>query len=298
VTPPGNDHGRKVERLFSRITRWYDVLNHLLSFGIDIYWRYRLVRLIPGGEEPRVLDLAAGTMDVAREIHRRRPNARVVAADFCLPMLKRGAGKLHRLAPIHPVCADGLALPFRDESFDAVSIAFGIRNIIPRTTALEEIHRVLRPGGRLCVLEFGSAKKRILRGAYNLYLKIILPTIGRLVSSDKEAYSYLAETVMDFPDEEEFGKELVDSGFERFYYLPLTAGIVYIHVGRKRGEQGLSPEGQEEEQSRQEKRQADDPQSGRSQLRECPEKGGHAFGPEKVRDSLQDQGQAECHEKE
>ena len=229
----GEDHGRKVERLFSRITRWYDFLNHLLSFGVDIYWRYRLVRLIKGKESLQVLDLAAGTLDVAREIHRQHPQALVTAADFCLPMLKRGTRKLRPMTPVHPVCADGLSLPFRDESFDAVTIAFGIRNILPRSSAMAEILRVLSPGGTLCILEFGSAKKRILKGVYNLYLKVILPVVGRLVSNDKNAYRYLAESILAFPDEEALGQELLGSGFERVAYLPLTAGIVYLHVAQK-----------------------------------------------------------------
>jgi demethylmenaquinone methyltransferase / 2-methoxy-6-polyprenyl-1,4-benzoquinol methylase len=233
VTRSANEHGRHVERLFARIAQWYDFLNHLLSFGIDIYWRYRLVRLVRGGEDLLVLDLAAGTMDVSREIHRRRPGALVVAADFCLPMLERGRRKLRPLTPVHPVCADGLSLPFQDGTFDVVTIAFGIRNITPRERAFEEIRRVLCPGGRLCVLEFGSAKKRILKGFYNVYLKVILPAIGRLVSSDKSAYSYLAESILHFPDEVELGAEMVRSGFARAYYLPLTAGVVYLHVGQK-----------------------------------------------------------------
>jgi demethylmenaquinone methyltransferase / 2-methoxy-6-polyprenyl-1,4-benzoquinol methylase len=249
MTLSGECHGRKVERLFSRIARWYDVLNHLLSFGIDIYWRYRLVRLVRGNEELLVLDLAAGTMDVSREFNCQRPQDRVVAADFCRPMLDRGRKKLHPLSPVHPVCADGLALPFRDETFDAVTIAFGIRNIIPRPSAMEEILRVLRPGGRLCILEFGSARKPILKGFYNLYLKGILPIIGWLVSRDRSAYRYLAETIISFPNEEELGKELVKSGFERVYYLPLTAGIVYLHVAQKGCCGSLDPDDKDQEKS-------------------------------------------------
>jgi demethylmenaquinone methyltransferase / 2-methoxy-6-polyprenyl-1,4-benzoquinol methylase len=242
------DHGRKVERLFSRIALWYDFLNHFLSLGVDIYWRRRLVRLVRGEGRLVVLDLAAGTMDVSRELHRIHPEARIVAADFCLPMLRRGKRKISPMEPVHAVCADGLRLPFPDQTFDAVTIAFGIRNIRPRSGAFEEIRRVLKPGGRLCILEFGTAGRPVLKGFYNVYLRVVLPLVGRLVSRDKDAYRYLAETIAAFPGEEALGNELVAAGFEQVYYLPLTAGIVFIHVGLKGA--GATPLSQTAEEDR------------------------------------------------
>ena len=231
------DHGREVAGMFGRIASWYDFLNHFLSLGLDILWRRRLVDQVGLARErvSRVLDLAAGTLDVSLEVARRYPLCRVAAADFCLPMLTRGAAKLARrgVATVAAVQADGLALPFAGESFDAATIAFGIRNILPRSAALAELHRVIKPGGRLCILEFGSGRQRIWGGVYNFYLATVLPGIGRLVSKDVRAYQYLTDTILEFPDAEALAGELRAAGFARTYYRPLASGIVYVHVGQK-----------------------------------------------------------------
>lgn len=235
------EHGRKVAGMFGRIAGWYDFLNHVLSFGADYYWRYRLVRAALGGGAAQVADVAAGTLDVSVEILRQNPGARVLALDFSLPMLARGkARKLEgrRARAVLPVCADGRLLPLPDACVDAATIAFGIRNIRPREQALAEFLRILRPGGRLCVLEFGSGRRRILKGLYNFYLDRVLPLAGRLVSGDPGAYRYLAETIREFPDEGSFAAELRACGFEDVYHLPLFQGIVYIHVARKAGGEG------------------------------------------------------------
>ena len=235
------EHGRKVAGMFGRIARWYDFLNHFLSFGQDIYWRKRLATLVLAEKPKRVLDLAAGTLDVTVELLRRDPGIDVVAADFALPMIARGkARKLGkgRAARTLPVCADGRALPLGDESVDAASIAFGIRNIRPRSEAYAELKRVLTPGGRLCILEFGSGKKPILKGLYNFYLNSLLPLLGRLVSGDSDAYRYLADTIREFPPERDLARELLDAGFTRVYFLPLMFGIVYLHVADKLGDAG------------------------------------------------------------
>lgn len=230
---PGGEHGRKVEGLFGRIARWYDFLNHFLSLGQDVYWRYRLARLVPD-RCAAVLDLAAGTLDVTREMRRQHPGAAIIAADFCLPMLKRGKQKIEKGEErIGLVCANGLALPLGPESVDCVTIAFGIRNIVPRDRAYVEILRVLKPGGRLLILEFGSGQQRIWKGIYNFYLCFLLPLIGRLFSKDREAYQYLAETIVSFPGPEALALELHDSGFGRVFHLPLSSGIVNLHVAEK-----------------------------------------------------------------
>ncbi len=231
----GDPHGSRVSAMFGRIAGWYDFLNHFLSFGQDIYWRHRMVRHVRIGSTGRVLDLAAGTLDVSLEIHRRHPTASVVAMDFALPMLQKGRGKVDpvRMKKIQPVCADGKRLPLPGECVDTVTIAFGIRNILPRQEAYAELLRVLTPGGRLCILEFGSGKGRIWRGAYNFYLNQLLPWLGRLISRDPGAYGYLARTIREFPAAEDLGRELLAAGFSRVAYYPLCSGIVYVHLAEK-----------------------------------------------------------------
>ena len=162
-------HDQAVSGMFGRIAGWYDLCNRVLSLGIDRYWRRVLADNVRLGPTGRVLDLAAGTLDVSLAIRRRYPDARIPALDFCLPMLQRGARKLHGwdAAAILPVAADAKKLPLPDASVDCVTIAFGIRNITPRDEAFREMLRVLTPGGRACILEFGSGKERIWGGLYN-----------------------------------------------------------------------------------------------------------------------------------
>lgn len=230
------EHGRRVASMFGRIAGWYDFLNHALSLGQDIYWRYRLVRTLRLPEAGLVLDLAAGTMDVSLEILRQYPGARVLAMDFTEPMLRRGQRKAKSSArgrSAQPVLADGRCLPLPASSLDAATIAFGIRNIVPRSEAFTEIHQALKPGGRLCVLEFGSGKSRVWKGLYNLYLDMILPAVGRMISGDRNAYAYLAETIRGFPPAKELAAEMRAAGFAEVYWQPLLSGIVVLHVARK-----------------------------------------------------------------
>ena len=228
-------HARSVSGMFGRIADWYDLLNRVLSGGLDMYWRHRLVRHVTPGPTGRVLDLAAGTLDVSLEIMRQHPGVRVPALDFCRPMLQRGRGKLfgETARAIWPVTADGRRLPLADASVDCVTIAFGIRNIVPRAEAFAEILRVLVPGGRLCVLEFGTGKTPVWRGLYNFYLNRLLPLVGKAVSGDAGAYRYLADTIMAFPTADELAGEMTAAGFGRVFHLPLTSGIVRLHVAEK-----------------------------------------------------------------
>jgi demethylmenaquinone methyltransferase/2-methoxy-6-polyprenyl-1,4-benzoquinol methylase len=232
-----DEHAREVSGMFGRIARWYDFLNHLLSGGMDYYWRQQLVRQIIPGPTGRVLDLAAGTMDVSLEILRQHPGVTVPALDYCLPMLSTGKSKLTkgRNGFIMPVQADGRSLPLPDESVDCATIAFGIRNIVPRSDALRELHRVLVPGGRLCILEFGTGKTPVWKGFYNFYLNRLLPVVGKVFSGDAGAYKYLADTIMAFPTADELVQEMMDAGFHRAFYKPMTSGIVYLHVAEKKG---------------------------------------------------------------
>ncbi|MBU4192034.1 MAG: ubiquinone/menaquinone biosynthesis methyltransferase, partial [Proteobacteria bacterium] len=233
-----DEHGRRVADMFGRIAGWYDFLNHALSAGQDIYWRHRLVRAARPAPGEMVLDLAAGTMDVSVGLARQYPECRVAALDFALPMLTQGKGRKLKDGlekRIFPVQADGRALPLPDASMGAATIAFGIRNILPRQDAYREFYRVLKPGARLCILEFGTGSRRVWKGLYNFYLNTLLPFIGDRVSGDPGAYRYLAESIKTFPDERALARELMDAGFDRVYHVPMMSGIVYLHVAEKPG---------------------------------------------------------------
>lgn len=221
--------------MFGRIAGWYDFLNHFLSLGQDIYWRHRLVRMLRPGPTGRVLDLAAGTLDVSLEIKRQFPKSKVLSLDFTEAMLQKGQTKLKTDSgrDIQPVLADGRTLPLPTACVDNVTIAFGIRNIRPRMDAYREMYRVLVPGGRMCILEFGSGQNKIWKGLYNVYLDKILPSLGKIFSGDKDAYTYLAETIDGFPVASELVSEITEAGFERVFYVPLLSGIVNIHVAEK-----------------------------------------------------------------
>lgn len=246
-------HGRQVAAMFGRIARWYDFLNHSLSLGMDIYWRWRLARaarpLTRGRGGPAgsgmVLDLAAGTMDVSLALLKQYPDIKVVAVDFSLPMLVQGKGKLGGIEDrVFPVQGDGRSLPLPDASVDAATIAFGIRNIRPRPQAHAEVLRVLRPGGRFCILEFGTGRRKVWGGLYNFYLDKVLPGLGQLISGDRAAYRYLADTIRDFPDERALSRELLDAGYARVFHVAMLSGIVYLHVAEKAGPEG--PGGREQ----------------------------------------------------
>ncbi|WP_320007547.1 ubiquinone/menaquinone biosynthesis methyltransferase [Maridesulfovibrio sp.] len=233
------EHGKKVRDMFGRIAGWYDFLNHFLSAGQDIYWRYRLVKLVRPGKNGRVLDLAAGTLDVSVELLRQYPNVKILAMDFTHQMLACGKKKklegkhLERGESIAPVQADGRIIPLPDSCLDGATISFGIRNILPREDCYKEILRTLKPGARFCILEFGSGSKKIWKGVYNFYLNRVLPLLGKVVSGDSGAYTYLADTIRAFPDERALAEELRGAGFGRVMFVPLLSGIVYIHVAEK-----------------------------------------------------------------
>jgi len=244
--------GRRIERMFSGIVPWYDALNRLLSLRRDVWWRRALVRglrLPPGF---RVLDLAAGTLDVSLELTRTHSGGCVLAADFSLPMLKQGRVKLAREREgrrIFPVAADAYHLPFGPESFDALTIAFGVRNLSDRAAGLREMRRVLKTGGTLAVLEFVPPESGLRLRFYHLYLHRLLPRVGNLFSRHAFAYSYLAQSIANFPSVPEFCGEMAAAGFREVTALPLTGGIAYVFAGRKSGaapqagEKGLSGRG-------------------------------------------------------
>ncbi len=220
--------------MFIRITKWYDFLNHLLSFGADIYWRQQLIRAIRQSqpEDMRLLDLAAGTLDVCKEMQKKFPRSSILALDVAFPMIYKGLDKISHSSFLG-LCADAKKIPVRDESIDCTTIAFGIRNITPRHEAYKEILRVLVPGGCLYVLEFGSGKEKRWGGVYNFYLTNVLPQVGRLISGDPQAYAYLSDSINSFPKADELQSEILLSGFHRVTFKSLSSGIAYLHMATK-----------------------------------------------------------------
>ena len=236
VLPPAEEKAAHVRRMFSSIAPRYDLLNHLLSLNIDTVWRRRAVDVLrweraPGG---LFLDNCAGTLDLACELARRPGFAgRVVGSDFTLAMLQGGAHKISAL-PVEPICADALALPYADASFDGATVGFGVRNLADLSAGLIEMARVLKRGARLVILEFTTPSWQPFRGMYFLYFRRILPAVGSLVSKHDSAYSYLPESVLRFPEPPELARMMTEAGFDGVGYRRLTGGIAALHWGDRR----------------------------------------------------------------
>lgn len=224
-----------VRSMFARIAGRYDVANHLLSGGIDFWWRQRLVRAVHDARPRVVLDLATGSGDVAFAISDGLPRTvRITGMDFCQPMLDEAVKKRSastRWADIEFRQGDGMALPLEDAQFDAVTISFGLRNMADRHKSLTEMRRVLRPGGRLFVLEF-SQPFAWFRPVYYAYLKFVLPVIASFVTGDRSAYEYLCGSIEKFPGRDALSAEIMRAGFKRVRATPLTFGIVALHEAR------------------------------------------------------------------
>lgn len=221
--------------MFARIATRYDLGNRVLSLGVDRFWRRQLVRAVHAGNPRDVLDVATGSGDVAFALaDQLGPNARITGMDFCPPMLDAAEDKKHaageRYAKVTFQPGDGLALPAADESFDAVTISFGLRNMADRHRSLTEMWRVLRPGGRVFVLEF-SQPQRWFRPLYLFYLRHVLPTLAGWLTGDRQAYVYLNETIEAFPGRAALAAELRAAGFRDVAARGLTFGIVALHSG-------------------------------------------------------------------
>jgi demethylmenaquinone methyltransferase/2-methoxy-6-polyprenyl-1,4-benzoquinol methylase len=240
TTPPGVSGEKQaadwVQSTFAEIAPRYDLLNHLLSFNIDRGWRKVLLRRLEDKlqqPEAKILDLCCGTGDVLLDLQ-SAANARIFGADFCHPMLIAAQGKArgrHFTAPL--VEADALQLPLADASLDAISIAFGFRNLTNYRGGLQELARVLKPGGVLAILEFSHPPGFFMRTAYGFYSRFILPAIGSLVSGSREAYAYLPESIRKFPRAEELKAMISAAGFSQSSYELLTGGVAALHIGRK-----------------------------------------------------------------
>ncbi|HEY7530043.1 MAG TPA: ubiquinone/menaquinone biosynthesis methyltransferase [Gemmatimonadota bacterium] len=239
---PLRKEGASIRRMFGAIAPRYDLLNRVLSGGLDVRWRRAAVRALLGGAAPagpaggRVLDLCAGTLDLACALSdSRRFDGRCVALDFALPMLRRGRRKLggRRARQIALVCGDAMDLPLRDGSVGAVMVAFGVRNLENLDRGLAEAFRVLAPGGRLLVLEFSQPANRLLRGACGLYERRVLPAVGGAVSGHPEAYSYLPSSIAAWADPASLAHRFRGAGFEHVRTRALSGGIVALHEARR-----------------------------------------------------------------
>ena len=227
--------GRQVQQMFSAIAGRYDLLNHLLSGGADFWWWWRMARASGAGPGKRYLDVAAGTGDSSLALARR--GAEVVSTDFTHAMLRLGPAKFRRKGMAERIWAstgaDAQRLPFRDDSFDGLTICYGIRNVEDRSRAYSEFLRVLRPGGRLTILEFSTPVLPGLKAFYDWYSLRVLPRIGGWISGDASAYTYLPESIRTFPDQRHLAAELEGAGFREVQWTNLTGGIVALHLGVK-----------------------------------------------------------------
>jgi len=231
---PEHEKRQRVAGVFDSVADRYDLMNDLMSAGLHRLWKQFTIeqsRVNPGR---RVLDLAGGTGDLARKFSARVGSAGFVClADINLSMLRLGRDRLLDAGCITPaVQCDAEKLPFRSDTFDCVSIAFGLRNVTHKDAALAEMRRVIRPGGRALVLEFSRVWKP-LEPLYDLYSFNVLPAIGKLVARDADSYRYLAESIRMFPSQEELKGMMEQAGFDKVDYFNLTAGVVALHVGLK-----------------------------------------------------------------
>jgi demethylmenaquinone methyltransferase/2-methoxy-6-polyprenyl-1,4-benzoquinol methylase len=235
--PPISKAPDRIAGMFDAIASRYDLLNHVLSAGIDHRWRRRAIEALSLSGTERVLDLCTGTADLAIAARAATPGAaRVVGVDFAAAMLRIGRAKLLRARlddAVSLVRGDATRIPVADRAVDAVTIAFGIRNVERPAAACEEIHRVLRPGGRLAILEFAIPTTPVLRAAYLAYFRYVLPRVGKLVSRHRSAYDYLPASVDSFASPDEFVTILRQSGFIDIRAVPLTFGVVFMYVARR-----------------------------------------------------------------
>lgn len=226
---------RYVQDLFRRVAPRYDFLNRLLSFRRDVGWRRFAARHSGLAAGDRALDVATGTGDLAFDLARvTGPSGHVVGVDFSVDMLDIARMKADQngMAPLCTfVHGNALELPFDDDSFNAATIAFGLRNVVDRERCLQEMRRVVRPGGRVLVLEFSQPQWPVFRQLYLFYFQRLLPLIGRIVQGDADTYQYLPDTVLKFPDQETLAATMRSLGFNNVRYHNLTGGISCLHIG-------------------------------------------------------------------
>jgi demethylmenaquinone methyltransferase/2-methoxy-6-polyprenyl-1,4-benzoquinol methylase len=224
----------KIQTMFSTIAHRYDLLNRVLSLGIDGYWRRFAVNQLPDVKDPEFLDVATGTCDVALEIVKKTPDAKVTGVDFSEGMIKIGKEKVRNAGlndriDIH--FGDASKLSFDDNKFDGSIIAFGIRNVHDLKKGISEMGRVVKSNGKVVILEFTTGQNRLFKPVYKFYITKLLPFIGEIISGKKGAYKYLPDSMLNFPVPEKLKKIMEETGLQDVKYHKLTFGIVAVHVG-------------------------------------------------------------------
>lgn len=237
VPYPGVERDKKqqVSEMFNRIALSYDFLNHFLSAGIDRHWRKIAVKMLSASHPKNILDVATGTADFAIETVSINPE-KITGVDLAENMLEIGEKKIRKMNLEKIISlrqADSEALPFSENNFDAVTIGFGVRNFMNPLKGLQEMYRVLKPGGKIAVLEFSKPKNPVVKTGFNFYFKRLCPWIGAIVSKDKKAYKYLHDSVKSFPEGLEFVNMMETAGFKNTFQRKLTFGIASIYIGQK-----------------------------------------------------------------
>lgn len=229
---------QRVREMFGQIAPRYDLLNHLLSMNVDRYWRWRTVRMLqPEGESP-ILDVCTGTGDLAFAFYKKtKGKTPIVGADFCAEMLEVGERKKKKArinGQVTFVEADTQQLPFEDDHFQIVSVAFGLRNVADTDRGLREMTRVCQPGGHVAVLEFSMPRWQPFKAVYGWYFRNVLPRIGQLlVRNNSQAYNYLPESVGEFPSGEALVERMQQAGLSNVIFRPLTLGVATLYIGEK-----------------------------------------------------------------
>ena len=235
-TVPEADKAGMVHGVFTRVASKYDIMNDLMSGGLHRLWKEAMMDWLAPRPGQRLLDVAGGTGDVAFRFLGRAPGSQAVVCDMTESMLIAGRQRAEAdqmAASLDWVVGDAMALPFADATFDTYTISFGIRNVTRIADALTEAYRVLRPGGRLMVLEFSQIPNDLLQKAYDLYSFNVIPVMGQVVAGDRDSYQYLVESIRKFPDQDTFASMIRRAGFEQVSYRNLTMGIAALHSGWK-----------------------------------------------------------------
>jgi len=232
----GQDKKQQVADMFDDIAPKYDFLNRFLSLGIDVGWRKKAIKRLEKTRPQQILDVATGTGDVALMTYKMLHPEKITGVDISPGMLQMGREKITRAGLSEKIelrQADSAALPFEDNSFDAITVAFGVRNFQDLEKGLSEMRRVLKPGGKLIVLEFSRPRNVVFKGLYRFYMNVVTPGVGSLFSKNKAAYSYLNESARVFPERNDFIRILNRVAFKNTLYKPLTMGICCIYEGMK-----------------------------------------------------------------
>ena len=239
INPGGSysveSHEQNVKNMFNSITSTYDLLNRLMSLRQDVSWRRKMIENLPENLTT-VLDVATGTGDVALESIRQFPRVKVIGVDIAVNMLKAAKEKVSGLKlpdRVNLLGGNTMNLPFGSAAFNAVTIAFGLRNVFDHHRALCEMYRVLKPQGKVIILDLSFAPSGLLRPIINLYFKTVLPLMGLFIARDRQAYTYLPDSIRKFLSPEDLKKMMISIGFSEVKLIPLAFGIVHLHVGKK-----------------------------------------------------------------